>query len=404
MVYGETPYDLKVNWIKDIGVARPYPGRALLLAGLLVLGACATQNPTNLKPPPLLNAGPEIQVADVDVLAVSPAMDEFLERYILNYSNPQTRANLLMNAISGNGVLGFDYDETFTLTSTDAFEAAAGNCIGFSNMFIALARRAGLKAKYQEVFRRPEWSTREETVLLIKHINVKMITPGYSYVVDVSGIRIEPNAPRRIIGDSYAKALYFNNIGAEALINNDLPTAWAYMAKAIETEPLLTDSWVNMGVVLGRNEQLQDAAHVLRKALQIDPSEHAALSNLYEVYIAMEDFESASQLEGKVERYRQKNPYYLLQLSEEALIQDNHGESLRLLKRAIRINENDHQLHFALAVTQYLSGDIEAAAHSLLRARELAPPNMIAHYDRPLGELVTEAEIKRNMDPKSGRR
>jgi nucleoside-diphosphate-sugar epimerase/tetratricopeptide (TPR) repeat protein len=220
----------------------------------------------------------------------------------------------------------------------------------------------------------------------------------YSYVMDVSGIRINPSARRRIIDDSYAKALYFNNIGAEALIKNDLPTAWAYMARAIETEPLLTDSWVNMGVVLGRNEQLQDAAYALRKALQIDPSEHSALSNLYEVYIAMEDFESAAQLEDKVERYRQKNPYYLLQLSEEALLQDRYKDSLKLLQRAIKINKNDHQLHFALAITQYLSGDPEAAAHSLLRARELAPQNMIAYYDRPLNELVAEAELNRNLE------
>jgi tetratricopeptide (TPR) repeat protein len=402
VVYHKTLDYMTVGLLKDICVS-PYPtARAVLLAGLLMLGACAYQQPTNVqlrtKPPPLRPTPAEVQINDVDVLAVSPAMDEFLQRYVLEYSNKHTRATLLMNAVSTNGVLGFDYDESYTLTSADAFDARAGNCLGFANMLIALARRAGLKAGYQEVFRRPEWSSRDETVLLMKHINVVLESPGYTYVMDVSGIRINPNAMRRIVDDSYAKALYLNNIGADALIRNDLSTAHAYMAKAIETEPLLTDSWVNMGVVLGRNEQLHDAASSLRKAIEIDATEYAAWSNLYEVYIAMEDLESAAQIEDKVERYRQKNPYYLLQLSEEAVEQSRFKESTKLLRRAIRTNQNDHQLHFALAKTQYLSGETEDAARSLLRARELAPGNMIAYYDRPLNELIAEEELNRNTE------
>jgi Flp pilus assembly protein TadD len=337
--------------------------------------------------------GPQVEVADTDVLAISPDMEAFLERYVLDYANTHTRATLLMNAVSGNGVLGFEYDDAFTVTASEAFEARAGNCIGFANMLVALAREAGLKAEYQEVFRRPEWSTREETVLLVKHINVVLHTTNLTYVMDVSGIRINPNARRRIISDSYAKALYLNNLGADALIRGDLPTAWAYLARAIETEPTLTDSWVNLGVVLGRNEQLQDAAKAYRNALAIDQYDNAALSNLYEIYIAMGDLNSAAQIENKVESYRQKNPYYLLALSQEALVENNFGEAVEFLQRAVRKNKTDHQLYSALANAQYLAGDTEAAALSLLKARELAPENMISHYDRPLDELAAEALV-----------
>jgi len=388
-----------VGLLKDIYHFRCLPGRLiLLLAGMLLLVACASQQISNLKPPPLLHTGPEVRVADVDVLAVSPAMEEFLEHYILPYANAHTRLTLLMNAVAANGVLGFVYDEGLTLTSAEAFDTRAGNCVGFANMLVALARRAGLKAEYQEVFRRPEWSSREDTVLLVKHINVVLESAGYTYVMDVSRLKFNPNVRRRVINDDYAKALYLNNIGAESLINNDLPTAYAYVAKAIKTEPLLTDSWVNMGVVLGRNEQLDDAASALRTALEIDSYEYAAASNLYEVYIAQGDLESAAQLEEKVEKYRRNNPYYLLQLSEEALVENKYEESIKLLQKAIKKKNNDHMLHFAMAKTQYLSGQTEAAESSLSRARELAPESMLAHYDRPLGELVAEQESELNPE------
>lgn len=362
----------------------------LLLATAFFLTSCASLQTPRLTPPPLLHSGPEIQVADVDVLAVSPAMEAFLDRYILKYDDKHTRLYLLAGSVTGGGILGFDYDESLTLTASEAFQRRAGNCIGFANMMVAMARRAGLKAKYQEVLRRPVWSSQDDTVLLIKHINVIIESPRYTYVLDVSGLEADPSMRRRTVQDSYAKALYLNNLGAEALLNDELPTAHAYLGRAINVEPTLTDPWVNMGVVFGRNEQLEDAVTVYSQALAIDGSSHSALSNLYEVYLEQDDLESAEMLQAKVDRYRQNNPYHLLGLSEEALEQARFEDSLRFLKKAIRKKNNDHLLHFAMAKTQYLSGEYAEAEDSLSRARELAPASLVAEYHRPWDEMVAK--------------
>ena len=376
---------------RDTAVCRILPVRALLLVVYLsILSACALLTTVEPTPPPLQHSGSEIHVADVDVLAISPAMEEFLERYILIYPNRHTRLHLLINAVSGMGPLGFDYDESLTLTAIESFEARAGNCIGFANMMIALARRAGLNANYQEIIRRPEWASHEDTVLLIKHINVVIENADYSYVIDISGTKINPNMKRRIIKDNYAKALYLNNIGADALLDNDLPRAHAYLSKAVKTETRYTDSWVNLGVVFARNDQLDDAELALQRALEINRLESSAMNNLYEVYLAQEDLESAQTLQAKVNKYRNKNPYYLLKLSDAALDEARYEDSISLLKRAIRKSKYDHMLHFALAKTQYLSGQTTVAEGSLVRARELAPENMMVYYARPLDELVVE--------------
>ena len=367
------------------------PGWARVpLAGMLMLllTACAAQRPINTSLPLLHNTGPEVQVADVDVLVVSPAMEAFLARYILPYRNLNTRLNLLTVAVANSGVLGFYYDEGRTVTSEEAFETRSGNCIGFANMLVALARRSGLKASYQEVFLRPEWSSHEDILLRTKHINVVVASPRHSFVIDVSGLKFKPKVHKRILSDREAKALYFNNIGVDALLENQLATAYAYIAKAIDVAPRVAGPWVNLGVIYSRNEQLDDAELAHQTALQINANEYAAMSNLYEVYLAQEDLAAAREIQSKVEKYRQKNPYYLLQLSDEALEQANFEESASLLRRAIRTKEDEHLLHFALAKTQYLSGQSAAAQSSLNRARELAPEDMLAHYARPLQELV----------------
>ena len=161
------------------------------------------------------------------------------------------------------------------------------------------------------------------------------------------------------------------------------------------------DPWVNLGVIYGRNEQLEDAAFALRQALRIDPGDLSSTSNLYEVYIEQQNFEAAAALETRVERYRRKNPYYLLRLSNEALVQQQYADSISLLQKAIRKKDDDHKLYFALAKTQYLSGEVVKAQSSLLRAKELAPKDMIAYYDRPLDELVSEAQVtEERVDPR----
>lgn len=368
------------------------PGRVMpVLALMLMLSACASVPPEKITPPPLQNSGPAVKINDVDVLEISPAMEEFLERYILVYPNPQTRLDLLTSAVTKSGVLGFRYDVGLTLTAAETFKRRAGNCIGFANMMVALARRAGLTARFQEVFRRPEWADYEDdTVLLVKHMNVVIETPHMNWVIDVSGIKIHPTARRRLIEDSYAKALFLNNYAVDALLEDDLQTAYVYMRSAIETDPSATDPWVNLGVIYGRNDQLDDAVFAFHRVLQLDANDYSAISNLYEVYIAQEDFEAAAEIESKVEKYRRNNPYYLLKLSAEALEQQNYDESISLLQSAIRKKDDDYKLHFALAKTQYLSGKLAAAESSLVRTRELAPKDMVAYYELPLNELVAD--------------
>ena len=173
----------------------------------------------------------------------------------------------------------------------------------------------------------------------------------------------------------------------DALLRNDLPPAYAYMRSAIEANSEVVDPWVNLGVVYGRNDQLDDAVLALRQALRIDRGNYSAMSNLYEVYLEQEKLALAAELGPKVEKYRRNNPYYLLRLSDEALELEQYEESISLLQKAIKKKDNDHKLYFALAKTQYLSGQMTSAEKSLLRARELAPD---AYYDRPLGELVAE--------------
>jgi Flp pilus assembly protein TadD len=360
----------------------------------LMLGACASQQVDQLPLPPLQVFEPVEPAADIDILAVSPEMDEFLERYVLQYRNPKTRFNMLTLAVVSGGILDFYYNETRTLSAAEAFASRSGNCIGFANLMVALARKAGLTARYQEVKHMAEWSSRADTLLVVKHINVVISGPGFSYIVDVSGLNFENDASARLVSDAYAKTLFYNNIGAEALLKNELPTAWGYLAAATQFRSGASDPWSNLGVVYNRNGQVSDAETAYRAAMSINPRDYSAMNNLYELYLAEENLQEAEQLARKVDQYRRKNPYYLMKLGEIAAEEGDFETSFELIKTALKKKDDDALLYLALAKTQFLSGNTLAAQNSLGQARELAPEHELAHYNRPLDELVVESLLR----------
>jgi Flp pilus assembly protein TadD len=359
----------------------------LAIFGTLLVASCASTPLVRTAPPPLAGADP-VGIPDIDMLELTPRMERFLEHYVLGYPSSDTRRELLTLALTDRSMLGFHYNVNRTLTAKEAFDTRSGNCIAFANLFVAMARRAGLNARYHEVLLPPEWSSQDDTLIVTKHINVVVNSPRGLFQIDISGEDIEQGTHRRVLDDREAKALYFNNLAMEALFEGDLATAHAYLSEAIETAPGLSDAWSNLGVVLGRNGQREDAETAYRAALDINPSERSALGNLYGLYLAQERLEEAQSIRKQVERYRRDNPYYLLALSDEAIEQKDYEKSISLLSRAIEKKNDEHRLHFAMARTQYLSGREDEAQSSLLRARELAPDEAQENYSRPLAELV----------------
>lgn len=361
--------------------------------GFLTLAACSSNPPRPLAPPALDHAGPEIAVPEVELLELTPEMQAFLDRYVLPYENLDTRLDLLTLSLGRHGALGFRYDNNRSLSAAEAFGARSGNCLSFANLLVAMARRAGLKAEYQQVYVPRDWISRDNTILLEKHVNVIVSGRHKAYVMDITGQDPGPDAHRQVLSDAEAQALYYNNLGVEALLAGDLPTAHAWIVEALGIAPGMAGPWVNLGVVLSRNGQLDDGAFAHRAALRIDPGETAALSNLYDIYLARGEFERAAEVQQRVERYRRQNPYYLLKLSDEAIAATRYQESLDLLKRALSKKQDDHVFHFALARGQYLAGEISAAEESYRRARELAPGYLLARYERPLPELIEESGV-----------
>jgi tetratricopeptide (TPR) repeat protein len=338
----------------------------------LLLTACASAPPVQT-PVPQLAGYPAIGVPDVDLLKLTPEMRDFTRRYATKASDEGGKAWMLAYAALDPYLLDFEYDPMVTLPADEAFRSGRGNCLTFSSMFIAMARDAGLRAWYQEVIVPPEWSAVNETLLVAKHVNAVVSEWGSRYVIDVSRRKKTTLEQTRRLSDEEALAQYYNNLGAEALIGDDLPSAYAHFRKALEVRPGLPYVWSNLGVVFRRNGQYADAILAYRAAIEQDPGHEVALNNLYTLYTEEGNLEAAAVISQRVERNRRNNPYYLHHLAEIANEERRWADAIELLNHAIRLESNEYRFHYALAQALYASGDPEVARASLERARDLAP-------------------------------
>jgi len=343
------------------------------LLPVLLAAACAATSPRVLPDIPQLVGQPVPEAPDVDWLALSPGMKAFVERHAKSTDRHRGKAWSLAYAAMDPYILNFKYDPQLTLPADETFEKGVGNCLSFSSMFVAMAREAGITAYFQEVELPPNWSNVDDNLLFGKHINAVVVEDGYSFTVDVSGrVRREVERTRRL-SDAEAEALFYNNLAVDALIEKDNPLAYSYLRKALHTGPRLDYIWANLGVVLRRNGQTEDAVLAYRTALRLESDQTVALNNLHVIYTEDGNLEAAAEIESRVEKTRRKNPYYIQQLAEMAIEEQRYEDAIGLARKAVKMDADEYRFYETLARSQYLAGKTEAALDSLEEARQRAP-------------------------------
>lgn len=340
---------------------RPAPSRGAITVDELLAGA-------PLAPAP--DAAPLVE--DHEVLLVSPEMRAFLDRHVAPGADRVFRLRQLGNAIIRGGSFRLEYDET-TRTASATFHARRGNCLSFSSMFVAMARHLGLSAQYQEVDSPPDWSFRDDSFVLNRHVDVLVdLGKGGEHVVDFNMDDFRTSYDRRRISDARALAHYYNNVAVERMQAGDTASALGYFRKAADNDASFSPAWTNLGILYMRkgHPAYAEAAHL--QALKADPSDLVAVSNLASLYGRQGDRERAAAYRRRVIDHRRQNPYYRFQLAREAFRAEDYAAAIGYLKDAIRMKKNEDQFYFLLGLSYLKKGDAQAARRWLSRAEEVA--------------------------------
>jgi len=357
-----------------------------VLAGLTVLVAgCASAPPARdagrVSPPELLAARPLAAAAptetaapvdETEVLAVSPEMRAFVAEHVARGATRPMKLLQLTSALIDVPGFRLTYDET-TRTAAATFKARRGNCLSFSNMFVALARQAGLQAWFQEVDAPPDWSFRDDAFVLNRHINVLVdLGRAGERVVDFNVDDFKASYDRRVITDERALAHYYNNVAVERLRAGDGASALACLRKALAHDTEFSPAWTTLGTLYRRGGQGGHAEGAYLRALDADGADTVAMSNLSWLYEHEGDAGRAAWYRHRVLAHRNRNPYYHFQLGKEAFDKGEYDAAIAHVERAARTKRNEDQFYFLLSLAYRQKGDTRTAARYLARAQRVA--------------------------------
>ncbi|HEX7034720.1 MAG TPA: tetratricopeptide repeat protein [Pseudomonadales bacterium] len=309
-----------------------------------------------------------------DIAEPSQEMLDYIARVVPQRAGASRRFNVLFDQLHRDGLFDAVYSADQTLTAAQTFESRGGNCLSYTNMFVALARAAGLDARYQVVETPPSWDADAGFLIRYTHINVILKNvrldhqPGYDVIVDFNVVHPDPDYPRRVVSDDYAESLFYANKSVSALRDNRVREGFAYLRRAIETAPNNVDLWINLGAFYATQGDYESAVDAYEVALQIEPRNKSVLSGLARSYYNMGDTEMAAVYERKVRYYRERNPWYHYALAQSAYEDADYEASLNHIDQAIDLRRRVARFHFLRGLVQNQLGDSAAARVSLEKA------------------------------------
>jgi len=318
------------------------------------------------------------QLDDPQLITLTEEMRTFAHEKTAFAKTDEQKIRAILKAILHEGPTTLQYNLVKTYSAADVFNAKEGNCLSFTNLFIALAREAGLEAHYQRVDIPPTWDEAEGTYIFNLHINAVVdMSPLGKKAVDFDVRSFSTQYHMWQVSDEHAEAQFHNNMGVHSLGTGEYATAFLHFKRAIEIDPKTGYFWTNLGTLYRRAGYEDYAEHSFLKAVDLT-SEPAALNNLARLYRDQNKMEAFEYYINEVKTYHSKNPYYQYKQAEQAFNLKDYTKSTRILRKAIRLRKDDHRFYQLLALSQLHTGKLGLAKESFQKAAQYA----IAEVDR----------------------
>jgi Flp pilus assembly protein TadD len=334
----------------------------------------------------------------LDALALNQEIIDYLDTHVTDRSSGFRIVDRLQELLFTEAYLNLQYDDQRTRTAVQTFADRQGNCLSVVSLYIAMARHLGVNAQYQTVRVRPSWDRRGDHLVLSQHINaIGRLDQNTQYVVDFTPeITLQQLTANRVT-DEQGRALYFNNLGVEALIANELDVAVAYFRNALWIDSEQSIVWNNLGSTYSRLGDRSLAAYSYRKSFSLDRTNATAINNLVKFHTADGDIETAQRYAKAIERFNESNPYFHYNLGNEAYAQGNFELARSHYERAIRRKDSEPDFYLALSKTWEMLGDMEQSANQMALARvALLTSNQLYLPSREKVRVLDERSILRS--------
>jgi Flp pilus assembly protein TadD len=306
---------------------------------------------------------------------ITPDMKAWIEKEVPKSSREEIQLNWLLQSVLNRSNPAFRYESGHTGTAGEVFREGRANCLGFTQMFIALARELDLPVYFLRVSDLQSFEREGDLIVASAHITAAMGPPNTRKVLDFAERPVSAYRWVEAISDLTAIALYYSNRGAEALRDGQNAEGLELLGHATRLDPELAEAWVNLGVAERRSGDSEAAEADYRKALEVDPSTITAYQNLASLLRVSGRAHEADELLSLTDRTGNRNPFSYLALGDLSLRQGRTEEAQRFYRRAIRLDPDQAESQAAMGHWALQTGRLREAAKYLRKAQKLDPAN-----------------------------
>lgn len=306
-------------------------------------------------------------------LALTDAMRAWLAAEVPPHLNLDNRPEHLLRRLLESDGLGLRYETGFTGTAREVFESRVGNCLGMTQLFVAMGREIGVPIYYLGVDRITRYKREHDLIIVSDHITAAIDMPGDRRVLEFSLGEEFDYRTARPLPDVTALALYYSNRGAELVQARQNREARQQLDIAVALDPGLAQAWVNLGVARRRVGDAAGAEEAYRRALDIDADHLSAYHNLVGLYRLLGRSDPAGRILQMLDRRDNRNPFIYLQLGDLGRQRGHPEEARRFYRRAVKLGREHAETHAAMGLWLVEAGEPKRAERWLRRAVQRDP-------------------------------
>jgi len=313
-----------------------------------------------------------------EVFKLDDDMRAMVQAKLINNLTASQKAKVLLEHLFDEENISLNYEGNANVTAIQAYRSKSANCMSLTIMAYALAKEAGMNISFQEVDVPEYWVRNGQYSLLTGHVNLivkendgvnrRVVWGERSTQIDFDPFVAKKHFPSHIIKKHTLLAMFYNNKGAEALVNNDLTTAYQYIKAATQTDPLFASAWGNLGILYKLSNNYDIAESAYRHAVSLKPNNLTSLGNLALLLNKQGRVDEAKPIDEYIFKRRIKNPYYHALLANEAFFNKSYQQALQHYKKAISLDDEQHEFYFGLAKTYFKQDRLRLAKRAMSKA------------------------------------
>jgi tetratricopeptide (TPR) repeat protein len=307
--------------------------------------------------------------SEKSIFALDDDMKAMIAKELTHEPDNHKKATKLLKHFFNPEQLSLTYNKGANVIASQAYQNKAANCLSLTIMAYAIAKASDLDVVFQSVQIPEYWVRNGSMNMLTGHVNLRVMkksSPNKVVFFDrgIAEIDFDPFVvkkafPKKVISKSRVIAMFYNNKGANAMVNGDYITAYAYLKAATEIDPSFSSAWGNLGILYRFNGHQKIAIETYQYAISINANNLTSMSNLSLLLHNNGDYEQAKQLDAFIMKKRANNPYYYALLGDEKFYRGDYREAIYHYRKAIKLNKNIHEFYFGLAKVYYMLDDIE---------------------------------------------